>query len=151
MGWFTPEVEKRLFCETCKAHIEKATYTGTVMEEGLDHYTGMGNGFYAVKRLSFCARCKPDHDIVIVRRHRIDHIYVDTEARTLVDDRSKAQAANAIANAVIEALTAAAEERAALASADDTEGTPAAPDGDYAPSHVFPVQPMPSQPRAPIS
>ena len=107
MSWFSMP-ETLLFCETCKAHIESATYHGTVMEEGADRYSGMGNGFYAVKRLAFCARCKPDHDIVIVRRDHLEHIRLNTDTRTLLDPTSRQQAAQHTADAVIEALAEAA-------------------------------------------
>ena len=146
MGWFLAEPEKRLFCETCKAHIETATFTGTVMEEGGDRYTDEGNGFYAVKRLSFCARCEPDHDIVIIRRHRFSHIYVDTEARVLVDYVSKQQALQATADAVIEALAAAAEalgegNAEALDEAQVEAGRARTVATDAAPADEFPPTP----------
>ncbi len=113
MSWFTmPEV--LLYCETCKAHIEEATYHGTILEEGVDSH-GNGTGFYAIKRLAFCARCKPDHDIVIVRRDHFEHIALNTSTRTLTDRTSKALAAQVTADAVIDALAAAAE---ALAGGD---------------------------------
>ncbi len=156
MSWFSIEPEKRLFCETCKAHIETATFTGTVMEEGSDRYSGEGNGFYAVERLSFCARCEPDHDIVIIRRHRSNHIHVDTEARVLVDYVSKQQALQATADAVIEALAAAAkareeptEEALDEAQAEADRARTAAT--EVALADEFPAQPMPAQPRDPIA
>ena len=129
MSWFTPEAPKRLFCETCKAHIEKATFTGTVLEEGVDR-NGYGTGFYAVKRLAFCARCEPEHDIVIVRRDHFEHIRLDTRTRTLTDPSSKAIAANATGIAVVEALEAARKLREAISNDDGGGSTPIEDDGE---------------------
>ncbi len=156
MSWFSVEPEKRLFCETCKAHIEMATFTGTVMEEGINRLTGIGTGFYGVKRLSFCAKCKPEHDIVIMRRDRIEHITLNTSTRTLTDPVSKQQAAQRTADAVIEALAAAAE---ALGEGDAKALDEAQVEADrartvateVASAGEFPAQPMPAQPRDPIA
>ena len=151
MSWFKVEPPK-LFCETCKAHIESATYYGTVLEEGSSRYTGEGNGFYAVRRVAFCARCEPDHDIVIIPRHSFNHIHLDISRRRLVDQNSKAVAAQTTADAVIEALQAAqtaretdeaAKERVldeAQAEADRarTAATEAAPTGEFRAQHLPP-------------
>ncbi len=147
--------EELLYCETCKAHIETATYHGTVLEEGIDR-NGEGTGFYAIKRQAFCARCKPDHDIVIVRRDHFTPIHLDTETRMLVDPSSKALVAQVTADAVIDALAAVAEALAggdaealdeAQAAADTTRTEATSAD-------EFPAQPAPppvSERRAPLT
>ncbi len=146
MSWFTmPEV--LLYCETCKAHIEEATYTGTILQEGSDR-NGFPSGFYAVTQSVFCARCRPDHDIVIVPYYSNEPIRLNTSTRTLTDRTSKAIVAQVTADAVIDALAAAAEALAGgdAEALDDAQATAAT-------AHTEALVPAPpvSERRAPIT